>query len=85
VATRFKHRAKVSMVVDLTVISDVKRAVFVCHRLLAGGQIDNTQTAMSQPYGTVDEDPDIIRASVADHIAHALKQTNVDFPTAATR
>ena len=48
VAARLEIAAQLAMVVDLAVEDDPDRAVFVGHRLVAAGAIDDRQTAMAE-------------------------------------
>src|SRR5216683_2945842 len=77
VSALFEEGAEVGMIIDLTVVGDLKRAVFVCHRLMTGRDINNTQAPMPQPNAVVNEQALIIRPTVMNYIAHSLKHANV--------
>ncbi len=61
---------QVAVVVDLAVEADPDRLVFVGERLLAGGQIDDAQTAVAQCRLSVDEDPFRVGTAMHDAVAH---------------
>src|SRR5688572_18885740 len=77
----FERLAIIGVVVDLAVISDVQRGVFIRHRLMAAGDIYDTETAMAQPNVAVDKDSLVIGASVRDNVAHGLQDSARDFPS----
>ena len=60
------------MIVDLAVVGDVERAVFIGHRLVAGSDVDDAEAAVAQADAPVDENPFIVRTAMSDHIAHAF-------------
>ncbi len=66
----FERLAKIGVVVDLAVVSDVQRRIFIGHRLMTTRDVDNTQTAMAQSDVTVDEDAFVVRTAMRDHVAH---------------
>jgi hypothetical protein len=81
----FQLSAKISVVVDLTVVSDMKSLVFIGHRLMTGLYIDNAQPPVAQPDSTVNEDAFVIRTAISDHIAHAFEDCDVNHPPRSTR
>ena len=48
-AGSFEPMSQLSVVVDFTIENDLYRTVFVAHRLATGVQIDDRQTAKTQP------------------------------------
>jgi len=80
VALCLKFFPEVGMIVDLAVVADVQCAVFVCHRLMAGSDIYNTQTPMTEPDISIDEDAAVIRTAVRDAVAHADDEIGSDPP-----
>ena len=44
----FQARAEIGVVEDLSVVDNPETAVFVGHRLMAGGDVDNAEAAMAQ-------------------------------------
>src|ERR1700752_56909 len=70
VATLFEFPAVISVIVDLAVVDDLQRVVFVGHRLMTGGDVDNAQAAMTEADATVDKDPGVVRSAMPDHVAH---------------
>ena len=61
---------KVVVVVDFSVVRDVNRAVFVRHRLVAVGEIDDAQAARGEPDAVLHEETVVVGApSYANGIA----------------
>ena len=85
VAASFQLRAVVRVVIDLSVIGDVQRAVLVGHRLMTAGHIDDAQSAMAQTDGAVDEDALIVRATMRDDVSHARQHAGVNASPRSSR
>jgi hypothetical protein len=80
VTTGLELFAKISVVVDLTVVCDMKSVVLICHWLMAGRNVYNAQTAVAQSDRTINEDAFIIRSAMGDNVAHALEHGSVYHP-----
>jgi hypothetical protein len=72
--------AKISVVVDLTVVNDMKSFVLIRHWLMAGRYIDDTQTPVTQPHSTINEDAFVVRSTMGDDVAHALEHGSIYDP-----
>jgi hypothetical protein len=74
------------MIINFAVIGDIERAVFIRHRLMAGGNINNAQTAVTQSDVAIYEETFIIWAAMLDHVAHPLQNgTRNDSPGPARK
>ena len=58
------------VVVDLPVVDDPDRAVFVRERLLAGAQVDDTQTPVSEDGVRVAVQTDLVRSPMRKDVTH---------------
>ncbi len=65
------------MVINFSVVGDIKRAIFIGHRLMTGRNVDNTEAAVAEPDIVLNKDPFIVRPAVGDDIAHSLKHAAV--------
>ena len=52
---------------------------------MAGRHVDNTQTAVAQPDGAIDENVLIVGATMRDHVAHASEDTVKQATKVATK
>jgi hypothetical protein len=68
------------MVVNLAVEDDLKRAVFVGHGLVTGGNVNDAQAAMTQPDPILDEDARVVGTAMRDLVAHPLDDVALDAP-----
>src|SRR6185503_3628820 len=83
-------------VVDFSIVRNLDRSIFVGNRLMSGGNVDNCKPARRQRclrpprlrrgtvLGTIsriEEKPFAVRATMLDHIGHALDQASIDWPT----
>ena len=50
-----------------------KRAVFVRHRLMTGGHVDDAQAPVAQADVAIDEDSFLVRSAMRDDVAHRLQ------------
>src|SRR5258705_597069 len=73
VTSCFQLFAKISVVVDFAVVCDMKSFVLICHGLMAGRHIDDTQPPVTQSHSTINEDAFVVRSTMGDDIAHALE------------
>jgi hypothetical protein len=65
-----ERRSHVSMIEDFTVVNDPAGFVFVGHRLMATGHIDDAESAMAQMRPIIVEVAEIVGAAVADLVGH---------------
>src|SRR5689334_25238842 len=80
VALRLEDGAKRRMVVNFAVVSDPQRAVFVGHRLMAAGEIDDREAAVAEADRTIDPGAGAVGSAMAQGVAHPLKPRFVDLP-----
>src|SRR5690348_14707563 len=85
VAAGFEPLAIIGVVVDLAVVDYVQRTVFVGHRLMTGGDVDDTQAAMAQTDVAVDEEPFVVRTAMPDDVAHRFELRARDHPSGSAR
>ncbi|KPK43075.1 MAG: hypothetical protein AMK72_13820 [Planctomycetes bacterium SM23_25] len=80
VAARFQTPAKGAVVVDLAVVGQVQRVVFVGHGLMAAGRVDDRQPPDAQPGAAARVDPDalLVRAAMHQGRDHAAEDTGID-------
>src|SRR5262245_60558217 len=69
-AFAFKHRPKLAVVVDLAVEGDPARLVFVGHRLMAAGAIDDGETAMPECADFEIDETIAIGTAMRDGVVH---------------
>src|ERR1035438_4107403 len=67
---RSEFGAKLREIIDFAVIDDPRAAVFVEHRLVAAGKVDDREAPHAQAGSILDEDAFIVRAAVDDPVAH---------------
>jgi hypothetical protein len=77
VAALLEFRAKIGVVVDLTVEYDLERAVFVGHGLMAGGNIDDTQATVTEAELVFDENAGVVGPAMRHHVSHALQDVTL--------
>ena len=70
-AARLKLRPQFGVVVDFAVEDDPQGAVFVAERLMAGGEVDNAETAHAESNRTCGVDAVVVRTAVGHDVAHA--------------
>ena len=70
---RFQLPADLVVIEDLAVVSDPNVVVFVSHRLRAGGEINNAETAVSERHEALRVIPFAVRATVPDRLRHAAE------------
>ena len=79
VAAAFQFRPELRVVINLAVKGDPDGAIFIAHRLVAGGRkIDNSQPPLTKPNGSGSPNAFIIRAAVSDHPVHALNEGRIN-------
>jgi hypothetical protein len=59
-------------------------AVFVCHRLMTGGNVNNAQSPVTETNLTINEHSDIVRPAMRDYVAHARECIRIDSPSRPT-
>ena len=67
-----------AIVIDLAVVHDLDRAVFIPDRLIAARHVDDRQPPHRQPQAAVDEEPVAVRAAMNKGRVHALQQGTFD-------
>ena len=83
VAERRQLRHQRLKIVDLPVVDDAHRAVFIELRLVAGDQIDDRQPPHPQPDPRCNVETVAVRSTVRDDFGHAMDQDPVDIAVAA--
>ena len=73
VAGAFEFRAEGSMIEDFAVVSNPQAAIFVGHGLLAGGKVDDAETAMAEVQTIIGEEPKFIGSPVRDLGSHPFQ------------
>jgi len=71
VAGGFQGRAQSGVVEDLAVEDDLGRAVLVGHGLVAAGQVDDAEPAVSEGGRRVQPDAAVVRSAVAEDVRHS--------------
>jgi hypothetical protein len=80
---RSQARPEFGVVVELTVVGDVKHAIGRRHRLMAGcGQIDDCQAAVAKAHRSVDKQPFAVGTAMSDRTGHAVQRPRVNLPKA---
>jgi Arc/MetJ family transcription regulator len=51
----------------------MERVIFVGHRLMTSGDVDDAQTAMTETNVSVDEDSIVVGSAVRDDVAHRFQ------------
>ena len=69
---RFEQRAQRSMVVDLAVEDDPAGAVFVRHRLMSAGSVDDRETPVPEHHTVAFVEPVAVGTSMGERRVHAL-------------
>src|SRR6185369_2981527 len=85
VAVCFQRLAIVGVVVDLAVVGDVQRSVFVGHWLMTRGDFDDAETAMTETYVSVDKDAFLVRSAMGNDVAHRFQRSARDGSPGAAR
>jgi hypothetical protein len=78
VASSFQRFPEICVVVDFTVVGDVKRAIFIGHRLMTCSNVNDAEPPVAETYRLVDKYSLIVRTTVSYHIAHAFKHCRID-------
>lgn len=65
-----EFRSQLQVVVDLSVEDDLERAVFIGHRLVAAGQVDNAQATVTQRATLIQVTTKTVGAAMSDAVAH---------------
>ena len=71
---RFQLCAQLAEVVDLAVEHDPDGTVFVVDGLMASGEVDDAQPPHPERDAVVHPHPFVIRAAMADDLAHAVDE-----------
>lgn len=69
----FEFRAEVGMVEDLAVVGNPQATIFIGHGLLAGGEVDDAETAMAEVQTIIREEPKFIGSPVRDLGSHPFQ------------
>ena len=64
-------RAQFLKVINLAVVDDPSRLIFVEERLMTARQVDDAEAAHAQTGAILDEDAFVVRPTMNDHVAHA--------------
>jgi hypothetical protein len=69
------------VVVNFAVVNYVKRSIFIRHRLVAGSNVNDAETAMAETNPSsarIDEDTLIVRPAMCHHVTHALQYRDIN-------
>src|SRR6266542_3729929 len=69
---------ELAVVVDLTVLDDVNRAILVRDRLIASGEIDDREPPRCDPDLSIDERAAAVRTAMEQCLVHVVQQIRVD-------
>jgi hypothetical protein len=78
VAAALQRGAQLAVVVDLAVLDDLDRAVFVPDRLVAALEVDDREAPDGERDGPVDERAVAVGPPVAKRLAHWRERRRVD-------
>jgi hypothetical protein len=72
------------MIVDFTVVSNLQRAIFVGHRLMARGYINDAEPTMAECDTNVNINAFVVRTTMSHDVAHTLDYLRVNCPVGFT-
>jgi hypothetical protein len=78
VAARLQLRTQRGVVVDLAVERDPDLAVGGAHRLVSARDVDDGEPSMREAHRAVRPEAGVVRAAVAQHVAHAAERLRID-------
>ena len=85
VAAPFEFFAEVCVVVDFAVVGYAQPPVFVRHRLMACGHINDAQAPVAESDLAVNVSSGVVRPAVRNHVPHAFERAHVQLAARTTR
>src|ERR1051325_3609202 len=71
VSAFFEFTSVIGVIVNLAVVRDLQRAIFVGHRLMTRSNVYDAQTSVTKGNAAVDEDTSFVGTTMRYHITHA--------------
>ena len=81
VAGLFQGGAETGVIENFAVEDDLQMPIFIAHRLMTAGHVDNAEPAVSERDKIVAKEPAAIRTAMSDAIRHRPEQIPVYIST----